>query len=80
MFGTWPNNTGAIYGFRPVANASNPGEGVLDGADARYQGCALDGAWNSWGGFTINFSKGNATYSGTKLQPSALQALACIRT
>ena len=75
-----PNNTGAIYGFRPVVNASNHGEGVLDGADARYQGCALDGALNSWGGFTINFSKGNATYSGTKLQPSALQTLACIRT
>ena len=75
----WPNNTGAIYGFRPVANASNPGKGVLDGVDARYQGCALEGGWDSWGGFTINLSKGNSTYSGTKLQPSALIALPCIR-
>lgn len=35
----------------------------------------------SWGihDVTFNASKSNATYSGSKLQPSALQLLACIR-
>lgn len=27
----------------------------------------------------LNASRGNATYNGTKLQPNALQLLACIR-
>ena len=75
----WPNSTGLIYGFRPVAGGSNPGEGALEGVNPSYPGCATTGDWNVWGGLSIDLSKSNATYTGSKVQTAALQCLACIR-
>lgn len=79
MFGTWPNSTGRIYGFRPVEGGYNQGEGALEGLNASYSGCATTGEWNVWGGLSIDLSKGNSIYTGFKVQPAALQVLPCIR-
>lgn len=72
-----PNITGSIKDVH-VGNIPR-GSGCVQWIDhGELEPRGLVGAW-SFGDYLIDSSKSNATYSGDKLQVSALQLLACIR-
>ena len=73
-----PNITGTLYDIHG---------GIFFGADGVFSKAAdggqlesgtLSGTWN-YGSMSMSAHDGNALYSGSKLQPSALQVLPCIR-
>ena len=73
-----PNITGTLYDIHG---------GTFFGADGVFSKAAdggqlesgtLSGTWN-YGSMSMSAHDGNALYSGSKLQPSALQVLPCIR-
>ena len=72
-----PNITGSIKDVH-VGNIPRGGGCVQWIDNGGLEPRSLAGAW-SFGDYLIDSSKSNATYSGDKLQVSALQLLACIR-
>ena len=76
-----PNITGkgdhAFYG-EFISNPATKWSGALHGVDGETKNTSAD--WTrSFGAVGFDASRSSATYSGSKLQPSALQLLACIR-
>ena len=73
-----PNITGTLYDIH--GGTFFGADGVFSkGADGgQLESGTLSGTWN-YGSMSMSAHDGNALYSGSKLQPSALQVLPCIR-
>lgn len=77
MFGTWPNITGVLLDIHGGTYASAQGAFTFEQKGELESG-SLSGSWK-YGEFKLNTSSIASEYAGTKLQPKALQTLACIR-
>ena len=80
MFGIWPNITGGMTLFRGTSGDGEYGAFQREGGD-NVNYTTLRTMSTAYGA-VINFSAeaSNSTYSGSSVQASALQLLACIRT
>lgn len=77
MFGVCPNITGWLYDVHAGAGATATQVATWSKSGNR-QGAALSGDWQ-YGGFGFDASRCSSTYTGSKLQAPALQALPCIK-
>ena len=82
----WPNINGSFWDLLAIEGAAT--EGVMGSASGCFQTNARQDNAVSWAarnnetgndGISLDLSRGSSVYSGTELQPSALQCLACIR-
>ena len=84
MFGAWPNIQGGFWDVFTtgdiVANSSANGAFAAGYIPNNTQQTTTPMTpVSQYDGFSFSASRSSGFYSGTKVQPSALQALPCIR-
>ena len=79
MFGHKPNITGSVGWINAYGNATDSGTSALYWLNEGETASQLTGERPGSLDIAINASRSSAIYNGTKLQPLALQTLACIR-
>ena len=83
MFGTWPNIQGRFWDLATVlTNRMGTATGCFSAPtneNSAISNANVTTTQSSGDGIDFSASKSSVTYSGTKLQPAALQVLPCIR-
>lgn len=84
MFGTRPNTTGKFWDLLCIDQSDRMGaaDGVFQTGAVSNNQVVTTTPLTSKGnqdGISFDLSRGSNIFAGSKLQPSSLQALACIR-
>ena len=75
-----PNITGTMQGYQSLLTVVYPNGALSPFGDKGFNWQVTGAGQGSESfGVSLDASKSNSAYSGTKVQPSALQLLACIR-
>ena len=84
MFGTWPNITGTVRSNAGAqkgwwGHAGSGAFAVQQWGDTVVTAGQVSATESTATGLSFDLSRGSNIFAGSKLQPSALQVLACIK-